>query len=106
MNDFINFSNGYVKVEYKEISTLKPMILSTEISWYSELPCCQCSPLRKHSPISPKKDFYTIITTAPSPFIFIVNIKGKRQCIRAHFGSRGEAISTVAQRESKTAFIL
>lgn len=44
-----------------------------------------------------KKYFYTIIPTAPSPFIFIVNIKGKRQCIRDYFGSRGEAISTVSQ---------
>lgn len=50
-----------------------------------------------------RKKFYTIITTAPSPFIFIVNIKGS---IRAHFGSRGEAISTVSQQESEAAFIL
>lgn len=70
----------------------------------------QCSPavsvpLRKY-PHLQKKDFYTIITTTPSPFIFIVNIKGKRQCIGAHFGSRGKAISTVSQRESEAAFIL
>lgn len=93
-------------------STKRYQYICANDSKYLNLSGTRCSPavsvpLHKHSQTSQKKkDFYTIITTAPSPFIFIVYIKGKKECIRAHFGSRGEAISTVSQRESKTSFIL
>lgn len=97
MDDLILFLLVMVKQNTKRYKYIDSMYLDPLI-----LSVC----LRKHSQTSPKKDFYTIITTAPSPFIFIVNIKGTRQGIRAHFDSRGEAISTVSQQESKTAFIL